>query len=89
MTNEATTTTAPTLDRLITPAELAQRLGASITSIYNWAGGSQAIIGFPMPVCLGGRRTRFRESDVAQYIAGLTSTVERKHHLKGRSKKAA
>lgn len=76
-------------EKLITVAEVAELLGVSQTTIYNWSNPTSPdrMAGFPAPVALGEKRTRFLNSHVQAFIAGLASTGDRKHHF--RKQKAA
>jgi predicted DNA-binding transcriptional regulator AlpA len=74
----------PSEERLITVDQFAERLGCSGTSIYNWSNPKHKdhIKGFPVPVQLGQKRTRFRLSEVLNFIAIRAPSAERSHHFR-------
>ena len=53
--------------RLLKPADVATRLGISIRQLWRLAAADQ----IPRPVRIGMRGTRWRESDVAEYLFNL------------------
>ncbi len=56
--------------RLLTIREVADRLGVSIRKVYRMVAAEP---GFPKPVRVGTRSTRFLEGAIGGYIASLES----------------
>ncbi len=58
---------------LLTAQETAERLRLKRKTLYNWASTWEVERRGPEPLRMGRRTLRYRESDVARYIEGLTS----------------
>ncbi|MEV8021184.1 helix-turn-helix domain-containing protein [Streptomyces sp. NPDC086554] len=56
---------------MLTAQETADCLGVKRKTLYNWAGTWEVERRGPEPLRLEGRALRYRESDVARYIANL------------------
>lgn len=61
----------PAPDRLIRMRDVTYLVGMSKATIYR----KLKIGEFPRPVAMGGQAVRWRESDIAAYIASLTLQV--------------
>ncbi len=62
---------SPYPDKLLTAQQTADRLGLRRKTLYNWASLWALEHRGPEPLRLGGRCLRYRESDVAAFIASL------------------
>lgn len=60
---------APNLDRLLRPREVAKLLGVSMSTLWGWARRGH----LPLPLAVGPNATAWRASDIQGFIDGLPS----------------